>query len=112
MSTTLERESTEYLYIGVTGDPPSVGADVAYLVSGVRPTVDDWHEAVVVGDSGHALWADAVASKAAGDYYVARLVGPYNNDLILPPGDYQPWLRLTDAVEQPVRIAPVSLEIL
>lgn len=112
MATVLERESTEYLYIGVTGDPPSVGADVAYLAAGQRPTVDDWHEAVVVSDSGHALWADAVASGVTGDYYVARLVGPFGgNDLTLEPGDYQPWVRLTDTTEQPVRIAPEVLEI-
>ncbi|GIH69432.1 hypothetical protein [Sphaerimonospora thailandensis] len=111
MSVVLQRESTEYVYLGVTGDPPTVGAEVAYLPAGTRPTEPDWHAAVVVG-VGHALWDDAASSDVTGDYYVARLIGGYGgNDLVLTPGDYQPWVRLTDTIEQPVRITPVALEI-
>ncbi|MEV0968523.1 hypothetical protein [Microtetraspora glauca] len=112
MSVVLQHESTEYLYFGVTGEPPSSGAEVALLSGGARPTSGDWKPAVVVGDSGHALWADAVASGVKGDYYVALLVGSFGGNVVAPPqGDYQPWLRLTDTTEQPVRIAPVALEI-
>lgn len=113
MALSIERETTEYLFFGVTGDVPSVGAEVAFLDSGVRPTEQDWETGILVVDSGSPLWADAVASGATGDYFVAILVGSFGgNEVILTPGDYQPWLRLTDTVERPVRIAPIALEVL
>jgi hypothetical protein len=109
----IDRDSTEYVYVGVTGDAPSVSAEVAFLAPAARPTEPDWETAILVADSGHALWADAEASGVTGNYFVARLVGPFSaNDVVLTQGDYQCWLRLTDAVEQPVRIAPVAVEVL
>jgi hypothetical protein len=111
MAVTLQRESTEYVYMGFTGTVPSVGAEVAFLAAGVRPTTE-WKAAVIVGNSSHALWADAVASGVTGDYYIARLIGSFGgNDLTLTVGDYQPWVRLTGATERPVRIAPVTVTI-
>lgn len=111
MAITLQRESTEYVYMGFTGAVPSVGAEVAFLAAGVRPTTE-WKAGVVVNNSGHALWADAIASGITGTYYVARLIGSFGgNDLVLTAGDYQPWVRLTDVTERPVRIAPVALTI-
>lgn len=109
----IDRDSTEYLYFGWTGDPPSVGAEVAFLDAGVRPTEPDWKEGIVVDDV-HALWADAVASGVAGDYYVAILVGSFGgNEVVLTgPDSYQPWNRLTDVTERPVRIAPITVEVL
>jgi membrane carboxypeptidase/penicillin-binding protein PbpC len=107
---TMQVESTEYLFIGVSGDVPSVGAEVAFLPSGVRPTT--WETATVVSEDTDPLWADALASGVTGDYFVAILVGAFGGTgVVLPTGDYQTWLRLTDAVEQPVRIAPVALEV-
>lgn len=112
MAVTLQRESTEYLYIGVTGDPPSVGAEIALMAAGGRPTSGDWETATVVDDAGDPLWDDAVASGVTGDYYVALLVGSYGGNPVAPTaGDYQVWLRVTDTTERPVRIAPVALEI-
>lgn len=112
MAIVIERETTEYLYIGATGDVPSTGAEVAFLAAGVRPTDLDWETAVVVDSDVHALWADAVASGVTGDFYIARLVGSYNgNTVVLTQGDYQVWVRLTDDTERPVRIAPVALEV-
>ncbi|WP_214103247.1 hypothetical protein [Acrocarpospora catenulata] len=112
MATVLQRESTEFIYSGVDGDVPSVGAEMAFLAAAVRPTSGDWEQAVLVPDNSHPLWADAVASGLLGDYYVAILVGAYGGTgVVLAPGDYQVWLRLTDTVEQPVRIAPTALEI-
>lgn len=112
MPLVLQRETTEYAYVGVTGDVPSVGAELAFLPAGERPDSGDWKAAVVIADTGHALWADAVASGVGGDYFLARLIGAYGgNDVVLPVGDYQVWVRLTDSVEQPVRIAPIALEI-
>lgn len=108
----IDRDSTEYLYIGVTGEPPSVGAEVAFKAANVRPESGDWETAIVVEDSGDALWDDAVASGVSGDYFVARLVGPFNsNDVVLTAGDYQCWVRLTDTTERPIRIAPAAVEV-
>ena len=111
MAATLQRESTEYVFVGVTGDVPSVGAEVAFLDAGIRPTTE-WDTAVVVDSSGHALWADAQASGVTGNYFVARLVGSFGGTgEVLAAGDYQCWVRLTDAVEQPVLIAPEVVTI-
>lgn len=107
----IDRASTEFLYFGVTGDQPDT-AEVAFMAAGARPTSTDWHSAIIVGDSTHALWADAQASGVAGDYYLARLVGPYNNTLVLDPDDYQPWGQLTGPIERPVRIFPVAVTVL
>lgn len=112
MAVTLQRESTEYLYVGVTGGVPTGVVQMAFLAAGVRPTEPDWESAILVDDAGDPLWADATASGVAGDYYIARLVGAYDsNDVVLSAGDYQVWVRITDTTEQPVRIAPIALEI-
>lgn len=112
MAVVLQRESTEYLYVGITGDPPTVGAEMALMAAGARPENDDWETAIVIPDDEHALWADAVATGLQGDYYVAILVGAFGETgIVLSPGDFQPWLRLTDTVEQPVRVSPTALEI-
>jgi len=113
MSLILQRETTEYVYIGVTGDKVSGVAEVAFLDAAQRPTESDWSEAIKVEDDTHPLWADAFASEVEGDWYIARLVGTFGagGGLDLAPGPYQPWSRLTDDIERPVRIAPVTLEI-
>lgn len=108
----IDRDSTEYLYIGVTGTIPSAGAKVAFVVPPARPTAPSWKTAVIVNNSSHALWDDAQASGVDGDYYVAILVGAFGgNTTVLTNGDYQAWLQLTDAVEQPVRVAPAAVEV-
>lgn len=113
MSIVLQRETTEYVYLGIVGSVPSVGSEFAFLDAGVRPTDSDWSAATLVPNSSHPLWLDAKATGLAGDYYLARLVGSYGgNTVILAPGDYQMWLRQTDIVERPVRIAPISVEVL
>lgn len=111
MSLVMQRESTEYIYLGVAGDLPSVGAELAFLDAGIRPTSGDWETAILVEDS-DPLWTDALAAGVTGDYFVAILIGSFGGGtVILAQGDYQVWVRLTDAVEQPVRIAAESLEI-
>lgn len=108
----IDRDSTEYLFVGVTGDVPSVSAEVAFIAPAARPIEADWEDAEIVDDSGHALWADALASGVSGDYYLARLVGPFNaNDVVLTAGDYQCWVRLTDVTERPIRVAPAAVEV-
>lgn len=110
----IERESTEYIYIGVTGDVPSVGAEVAFLTAGSRPTAPDWNTAIIVDDAGDALWPDAQAAGVSGDYFVAILVGPENSGIDLSagaPADYQVWVKLTDTTEVPVKVAPAAVEV-
>ena len=112
MSITLQRETTEFVYIGVTGDTISGDAEVAFLDAAARPTTGDWSTAIKVEDDQHDLWEDAQASGVSGDWFVARLIGDYGTGgLELAAGDYQPWVRLTDTTERPVRLAPVTLEI-
>ena len=110
MSLFIQRETTEYLYFGVTGDEPSQGAEVAILAPGQRPDELDWEAAIVVNDQ-HDLWDDAQGAGVPGSYFIARLIGPWNNNVNPGQGDYQVWLRLTDTDERPIRIAPVALEI-
>lgn len=112
MAIEVERESTEYLYLGITGAIPATGAEMAFLTAGSRPESGDWKAAVLIDSDVHALWAEAVASGVTGDYYVARLIGGFGgNDVTLTAGDYQVWVRVTDTTEQPVKIAPVALTV-
>lgn len=111
MSIQMEQESTEYVYVGVSGTAPN-SAEAAFLEAGIRPQESDWETATLVTSEASPLYDDAVASGVIGDYYVAILVGSYGGTGIeLTIGDYQEWLRLTGDVERPVRIAPVTLEI-
>lgn len=111
MALTMQDLSTEYIYIGVTGSEPASGAQIAFKTAGVDPLDADWKTATVVNNV-HALWNDAVASGATGDYYVAILVGSFGGNTVAPAaGTYQVWLRLTDTTERPVRIAPETLTI-
>ena len=112
MSVTLQRESTEYVYVGVTGDVPSGDVEVAFLDAASRPTSGDWETAIKVDDGQHGLWADAESSAASGDWYAAILVGDFGTEgVVLAAGDYQVWVRFTDSDERPVRIAPTTLVI-
>jgi hypothetical protein len=110
MAVTLQREATEFIYSGVTGAVPSVGAEIALLAANTRPTSGDWKTAVVVNNNAHALWPDASASGLTGDYFVALLIGEFGGNTVAP-GDWQVWLRLTDTTEQPVRILPTVLTV-
>lgn len=113
MALEIERETTEYVYIGMTGTVPAVSAETAFLAAAVRPTTE-WDASIIVNNSGHALWADAVAALGPGhDYFVARLVGSFGGTgEVLAAGSYQPWVRLTDTIERPVRRAPVTITVL
>jgi hypothetical protein len=110
----IDRDSTEYLYFGWSGDPPAVGAEVAFMAAAARPTEGDWDDAIVVDSQSHELWDDAVASGVQGDYYVAILVGSFGGNTVVLTGAtaYQPWNRLTDTTERPIRVAPVTVEVL
>lgn len=111
MAVTIQRESTEYVYIGVTGALPATGVETAFLAAGTRPTTE-WDTSILVNNSGHALWDEAVASGVTGTYYIARLIGSFGGTgEVLSAGDYQAWVRITDTTERPVMIAPVVLTI-
>jgi hypothetical protein len=101
----IEIESTEYVYLGVTGTVPATGADIAFMTGSTRPGALDWNPAELIPNSGDPLWDDAVAAVGAGsDYYVAVLVGAFGTGGVeLAAGTYMVWLRLTDTIEQPVR---------
>ncbi|MQB00542.1 MAG: hypothetical protein GEU78_09665 [Actinobacteria bacterium] len=106
----IQRESTEYVFLGVAGDEPSGGAEVAFLPFGTRPTAE-WSAAILV-NAAHELWAEAQSTGVTGDYYLARLIGSFGTGgLELVPDDYQPWARLTSTIEQVVLIAPTTLTI-
>lgn len=108
----MERESTEYLYLGITGSLPATGVEMAFLTAGARPTSPDWNAAVLVDTDAHDLWAEALASGVTGTYFAAVLVGAYGaSGVELVAGDYQVWVRVTDTTEQPVKIAPVVLTV-
>jgi hypothetical protein len=112
MAVAMERESTEYIYVGITGNVPATGVEMAFLTAGVRPTSPDWETAVLIGSDVHALWNEAVASGVTGDYFAACLIGAFGGGTVtLSAGDYQVWLRITDTTEQPVKIAPVVLTV-
>jgi hypothetical protein len=113
----IDRDTTEYLYTGWTGDPPATGADIAFMVPPARPTSGDWGAAIVVAGDSHPLWADAQRSGVTGDFYVAIKVGSFAGTsgagvALVAGTDYQPWGRLTDTDERPVRVLPVSVEVL
>lgn len=111
MPITVQRESTEYVYIGVTGAVPATGVETAFLTAGTRPTTE-WDASILVNNSGHSLWDEAVASGATGTYFIARLIGSFGGTgEVLSAGDYQVWVRITDTTERPVLIAPVVLTI-
>ena len=112
MAVEMERESTEYLYVGITGDVPDTGVEMAFLTAGARPTAPDWEGAVLIDTDAHDLWADALASGVVGTYFAAVLVGAYGGTGVeLTAGDYQVWVRVTDTTEQPVKISPVVLTV-
>jgi len=112
MALTIERESTEYLYVGVTGTVVTGAVEVAFLDAAVRPVTADWETATKVTD-GDLFWADAQTS-GPGDWYIAKLVGPFGDgtaNLELTSGDYQAWIRATDNTERPVRmVGQVTVE--
>ncbi len=112
MSITLQRETTEYVYVGIQGSTVTGDVEMAFLEAGLRPDTVDWHSSVKVEDDQSPLWEDAQTSGIDGDWFVACLVGEFGTGgKVLTPGDYQPWVRLTDDVERPVRITPVTVEI-
>jgi hypothetical protein len=112
MTLVIQRETTEYVFFGITGDPPATDQEVAFLDAGVRPTTE-WEPAVLVEDDQSPLWNDAQASGVTGDFFVAILIGSFGGGTVVlaGPDTYQPWIRLTDTVERPVRIAPEMLEV-
>jgi hypothetical protein len=99
---TLSRLSTEYVQVqvsftvaGVSTSPTGDQVQMAFMKGGAIPGNSDWHSAV---------W------EAAGStYYAQCLVGPASG-VVLAPGTYSVWLKVTDSPEVPVR-SPAQLTI-
>jgi hypothetical protein len=72
------------LPISVSGDPVSM----AFTASGVKPAPTDWKA---------ATWL----STTAGSERAGVLVGPGTGGLVLAPGSYDWWVRVTDNPEVP-----------
>ena len=99
----LNRLSTEYVQVSaaftVSGSPVNPTNDavqMAFMAGGALPGTSDWHAAV---------WETAGSA-----YYVQCLVGPANGGVVLAPGMYEIWVRITDNPEVPVR-SPDQLSI-
>ena len=108
----MQRETTEYIYIGINGDVPTNDVEFAFLDAGQRPSESDWHTAVKISDEEHSLWDAADSSTSRGEWFAALLIGEFGNTgLELDPGAYQVWVRFTDDIERPVRIVPTTLEV-
>ena len=100
---TLSRLSTEYVQVQVSftvaGAPVSPTGDtvvMAFTKGGAIPGNSDWHPAV---------WEVTGAT-----YYAQCLVGPANGGIVLAPGIWSVWVRVTDSPEVPVR-SPAQLQI-
>jgi hypothetical protein len=99
---TLSRLSTEYVLVqvsftvsGAAVSPTGDTVQMAFTHGGALPASGDWHS---------ASW------ETAGTQYYARcLVGPASG-VILAPGTYAVWVKITDSPEVPVR-SPAQLAI-
>ena len=90
---TMHRLSREFVWWKVTSaqDLSAATAEVALVEAATIPTVE-WVAAGLTLDGN-------------GDWWVTVLVSGTGNggDIALDPGDYQSWVRITDATEAPVR---------
>jgi len=91
--------TTEYLFWVITSPDNLVGntCEVAFVEGSETPSAGDWNNADVV-------------EKTEGQ--AARiLVGPEGGELILSPGQYNVWIKITDNPEVPVRRVPTVLVV-
>lgn len=94
--------STEYLrytvkakLLGVDYNPTADSVQFAFPAAGVAPVTGDWKA---------GSW-ETLPTQLNGTYYVAKcLVGPTGGVIALPAGDYNVYLKITDAPEVPVRL--------
>lgn len=95
MPATIERTSVERLELTVSSDESLVGAtvDFQFLAANVQPDPGDW-EAGVVGES-HEVGCDSWQTEVQ-----TPIIGP--GFLVVPPGQWVVWLRLTFGGESPV----------
>lgn len=100
--TSMSRLSTEYVQVqvsftvaGAASDPTGDVAQMAFVPPGAIPASGDWHT---------ASWETVGAA-----HYAQCLVGP-SGDVVLRPGTYTVWVKITDSPEIPVR-SPSQLTI-
>jgi hypothetical protein len=97
---TQSRLSTEFVQVdvgvtteaGTPGDPSGDVVQMAFARPGALPADGDWHTAAWVSTS--AGWAAQV------------LVGPQNGGIVLAPGPWVRFVKVTDSPEIPVRSVP------
>jgi hypothetical protein len=99
---TISRLSTEYVQVQVTFtvsgaqvNPTGDTVQMAFTHGGALPGVSDWHT---------ASWETAGTV-----HYAQCLVGP-SGGVVLAPGTWNVWLKVTDSPEVPVR-SPAQLQI-
>jgi hypothetical protein len=106
--------STEYIRVPVASldddgelvDVTGMGVEVAFMDTGVEPDfesgADDWEPAD--WESSELAWVDVGAARVQTPYKARVLIGPAG-DVDLGDGTFDVWVRITDQVEVPVRLA-------
>lgn len=96
---TIASSSTEYVNVPVqvteAGSPYNPTADpvyMAFIAGPVQPTLSQFNTGSFV-------------TTVQGTYYARCLVGPSNSGVILAPGLYTIWVKITDSPEIPIRPA-------
>lgn len=69
-------------------DPTGDAVQMAFIIGAAKPAAADWHAGTWTTDPGP-------------EYLAQCLVGP-NGGVVLDPGTYQIWVKITDNPEQPV----------
>lgn len=95
MTVTIERESIEGFDLPVTtdDDPSGTAVEFAFTAIGSRPASGDWHA---------GSWKSASMSTDTKWHGLAStpLIGP--GEVVLAPGTWQAWIRITDLPEVPI----------
>jgi hypothetical protein len=106
--------STEYIRVPVAAlddegalvDVTGMDVELAFVDTGVEPDdesgSEDWWEAD--WETSELAWVDVGATRVQTPYKARVLIGPAG-DVDLGDGTFDVWVRITDQVEVPVRLA-------